>query len=156
MKYGDLITVGLKCYNQRGTIGAALDAALCQTYRPLQVIVADDGSTDGSYELLQDRIAARTAQDVEVVLLRNEVNLGNMGNWLRICAAAKGEWLVKADGDDASEPNRAVGAGPAPADGPRRARGRCHGESKMVNCRSFNEKMERCLCTLSIKSSAGS
>lgn len=83
MKYGDLMTVGLKCYNQRGTIGAALEAALCQTYRPLQVVVSDDGSADGSYELLQDWIAARTAQDVEVVLLRNETNLGNMGNWLR-------------------------------------------------------------------------
>lgn len=106
MKYGDLITVGLKCYNQRGTIGAALEAALCQTYRPLQVAVSDDGSTDGSYELLQERIAARAARDVEVVLLRNETNLGNMGNWLRICAASKGEWIVKADGDDASEPDR--------------------------------------------------
>ena len=67
MKYGDLITVGLKCYNQRGTIGAALEAALCQTYRPLQVVVSDDGSTDGSYELLRERIAARAARDVKVL-----------------------------------------------------------------------------------------
>ena len=101
-----LISVVTPCFNVEPFLDTFFGSILGQSYPHFELICVDDGSTDGSYEFLQDRIAARTAQDVEVVLLRNEVNLGNMGNWLRICAAAKGEWLVKADGDDASEPNR--------------------------------------------------
>lgn len=101
-----LVTIGIKCFNQEATIGAAIEAALKQTYRPLEIVISDDGSTDGSFGVIEDVLNAGHDPSITVVLNRNETNLGNMGNWLKICELAKGEWIVKADGDDLSEPTR--------------------------------------------------
>lgn len=103
---GMLITLGVKCHNQRRTVGAAIEAAFGQTYRPLEIVVSDDGSTDGSWELIRELCRGREEPGLKVVLNRNPVNLGNMGNWLRICELSHGEWIVKADGDDISESSR--------------------------------------------------
>ncbi len=46
---GMLVTIGVKCFNQEKYIGAAVRAALRQTHRPLEVVVCDDASTDGSW-----------------------------------------------------------------------------------------------------------
>ena len=48
----------------------------------------------------------RRPDAAKVVLNRNATNRGNLGNWLAICSMAKGELLVKADGDDVSLPER--------------------------------------------------
>jgi glycosyltransferase involved in cell wall biosynthesis len=102
-----LFTIGVKCFNQAAFIESALEGAFAQTYRPLEIVVSDDGSTDGSWDII-GRVAARHRDmpGVSVVLSRNECNLGNMGNWMRIGELAHGEWIVKADGDDISEPTR--------------------------------------------------
>ena len=108
-----LVSFCLKSYNQRQYILAALEGALSQTYRPLEIVISDDGSTDGSWEAIQEKVAAfRATASGEVlarlsfVLNRNETNLGNLGNWERICELAHGALLVKADGDDVSLPER--------------------------------------------------
>lgn len=100
-----LVTIGVKCFNQKATIGTAIEAALNQTYRPLEVVISDDGSTDGCWEVIETFARARKL-GLTVVARRSETNEGNMGNWLKICELAKGEWIVKADGDDLSEPTR--------------------------------------------------
>lgn len=107
---GRLVTIGLKACNQRATIEAALKGALAQTYRPLEIIISDDGSTDGTIEVIGEKVNGEGVKDlgdeIRVVVNRNERNLGNMGNWLKICELAHGEWIVKCDGDDISEPTR--------------------------------------------------
>lgn len=112
------VTIGVKCFNQEASIGAAVKGALSQTYRPLEVVVSDDGSKDGSWTAIRsvleesgfaedDGVWRKKGDDgVRVILNRNAVNRGNLGNWMSVCALAHGEWLVKADGDDVSEPNR--------------------------------------------------
>lgn len=110
MSEDGLVTIGLKAYNQRATIGAALEGVLSQTYRPLEVVISDDGSSDGTWEELERLVGEKRRDgdgcEVRIVLNRNETNLGNMGNWLQICELAHGEWIVKCDGDDISEPTR--------------------------------------------------
>ena len=101
-----LISFCQLCYNQRQWIGAALEAAFAQTYRPLEIIISDDGSTDGSAEFIQDYIAAHAPTDVTVIFNRNPANLGILGNWLKMASFSHGELLVKADGDDISLPER--------------------------------------------------
>ena len=103
-----LVSFCVKCFNQRRFIGAALEGAFAQTYRPLELVVSDDGSDDGSWEVIEAAVRdyRRGGGDLTVIVNRNEKNLGNLGNWLKICELAHGELLVKADGDDVSLPER--------------------------------------------------
>jgi len=104
-----LVSFCVKSYNQRPYLRAALEGALAQTYRPLEIVVSDDASTDGSWELIQSSFAKATEDrelGISVVLNRNARNLGSLGNWEKLCELAHGELIVKADGDDVSLPER--------------------------------------------------
>lgn len=102
-----LVSFCLKAYNQRTTIGAALDGAFAQTYRPLELVICDDGSTDGTWEVIRSRVwGVPQRDDFRIVLHRNASNLGNAKNWEMCGKVAHGELLVKADGDDISLPER--------------------------------------------------
>ena len=105
---GPLVSFCIMCYNQERYIGEALEGAFAQTYRPLEIVISDDASTDRSWEIVQAAVAEyRCRPDaVKVVLNRNASNRGNIGNWVAICALANGRLLVKADGDDVSLPER--------------------------------------------------
>ena len=100
----------LKAYNQKEFIGEALEGALGQTYRPLEIVICDDHSTDGTWELLVEKVEmwrrANCDLAIAVVLHRNETNLGNCKNWEMCGKLAHGELLIKADGDDVSLPER--------------------------------------------------
>ena len=102
-----LVSFCLKSYNGRRYLREALDGAFSQTYRPLEIVISDDASTDGSWEFIQEEVGRRDPGDgVSVLLNRNPANLGNLGSWERLCELAHGELLVKADGDDVSLPER--------------------------------------------------
>ena len=106
---GPLVSFCVKCYNQERYIGEALEGAFAQTYRPLEIIISDDASTDRSWEIIQAAASDYRQRPgaAKVLLNRNASNQGNLGNWLSICSLAKGDLLVKADGDDISFPERA-------------------------------------------------
>ncbi|MBO7482675.1 MAG: glycosyltransferase [Kiritimatiellae bacterium] len=103
-----LVSLCLMCCNQERYIADALRGAFAQTYRPLEIVVSDDASTDRSWEIVESAVAEyrRRPDAVGVVVSRNARNLGITGNWSRLCSLAKGELLVKADGDDVSLPDR--------------------------------------------------
>lgn len=104
-----LVSICIKCYNQEHYIRNALEAAFSQKYNgDMEIIISDDASSDGSVEIIKSCIAEYKAGGGKsrVVFLRNERNLGNVGNWQALCKAARGDILVKMDGDDISMPNR--------------------------------------------------
>ena len=103
-----LVSFCVMCYNQERYIGEALEGAFAQTYRPLEIVISDDASTDQSWGIITKAVAEyrRRPDAAEVVLNRNESNQGDIGNWITLCSLTKGRLLVKADGDDVSLPER--------------------------------------------------
>ena len=99
------ISFCMTSHNQREYAILALKAALAQDYPNMEIIVADDASTDGSAEALMK--IAEESRRANVRILTSERNLGNIGNFERLFLAARGEFIIEADGDDISEPNRA-------------------------------------------------
>lgn len=100
-----LLSLILITYKQEQTVAAALEAALAQTYSPLEIIVSDDASPDASFAVLQ-QVAAAYQGPHKLVVSRNERNLGIGGNLSHAVALSKGDMLVIAAGDDISVPQR--------------------------------------------------
>ncbi len=89
MRFSIVIT----SYNQRAFIGAAVDSALAQSHTAQEVIVVDDGSVDGSVEVLEE-------YGHEIRLVKFAGNRGAIAARNRGAAEAEGEYLVFLDGDD--------------------------------------------------------
>lgn len=95
----ELVSVVMCTYNGRRFVGEQLRSILEQTYLPLEVIVADDASTDDTYEILQQY----AAKDIRIRLYRNEKNEGYNTNFSNACARSTGEYIAIADQDDVWE-----------------------------------------------------
>ena len=100
-----LVSFCLFAYNQADFIREAVDAALSQSYEPLEIILSDDCSSDETFRIMQEMTADYRGPH-NVILNRNATNLG-LGahiNW--VAARARGKWLVMAAGDDVSARER--------------------------------------------------
>jgi len=97
-----LITIGMTAYNAEGTIERAVSSALAQTWRPIEVVVADDCSTDGTNAIL-NRLAEN---HTELRVFSNAINGGVAVSRNRILAEARGEFVAFFDDDDESLPER--------------------------------------------------
>src|SRR5262249_9158876 len=91
------VSVVIPAYNAQETIERAVMTVVNQTRPPLEVIVVDDASKDGTREVVR-RLAEA---DPRVKLLVNEVNRGPSGSRNRGFKAAQGEWVAIQDADDA-------------------------------------------------------
>lgn len=101
-----LLSLVLFSYNQRPYLPAAVASVLAQTYSPLQIILSDDASTDGSADHLVD-IANRYTGPHEILLNLNPHNLGFAEHINQVVRKCRGELIIVAAGDDISEPTRA-------------------------------------------------
>ena len=106
MEDAPLVSFCLMSCRQRDLIREAFQAAMDQDYEPLEILVSDDNSQDGTWEIIQ-QMAGEYKGPHKIILNRNEPNLGTIRNWQKLCSMASGEILIKADGDDVSYPFRA-------------------------------------------------
>lgn len=83
------VSICIPTYNGAQYLEACLDSVLNQTYKNIEILVVDDGSTDATLAILE-RYAA---SDQRIRLVRNEHNLGLVGNWNRCIEQAQGEWI---------------------------------------------------------------
>jgi len=96
------ISVIVAAYNAEPYIRRGVESVLAQTMQDLEVIVADDGSADGTCDVVE----ALEAQDSRVKLVRNEKNGGPGYARNAALRAASGEWVAVLDADDWFEPRR--------------------------------------------------
>ncbi len=105
MKDKPLVSYCLFTYNQEAYVRESLEAALAQSYSPLEIVVSDDCSSDGTVSVLREVIAAYSG-DHHVKFNVNEENLGIGGHvskvLLELCS---GEYFVLVGGDDISSPD---------------------------------------------------
>lgn len=101
-----LVSLCLIAYDQERFVTEAVEAALAQTYAPLEIILSDDASTDGTFERIR-RAADRYDGPARVVLNRNRANLGLAAHVnLLTHRLATGSLVALAAGDDVSAPDR--------------------------------------------------
>lgn len=105
-KQKPLISYILITYNQESFVQEALDGAFSQTYSPLEIIIADDGSKDNTTLVISEAIADYKGPH-KVTFLHNEKNVGIAKNVNNAMAHANGEYFIIAAGDDKSLPERA-------------------------------------------------
>jgi glycosyltransferase involved in cell wall biosynthesis len=85
-------------YNGARWVGEALESALAQTYGPLEVLVLDNGSTDGTLDVV------RSYGDPRVRVSVNERNIGIIANHNQCIRLARGPLIKFLHSDDALEP----------------------------------------------------
>lgn len=90
----------MPAYNNGKYLNEAIDSMLAQTFTDFELIVLDDGSIDNTQEV----VTAYT--DPRVVYQRSQQNLGLAHNLNIGLKMARGEFIVRMDGDDISLPNR--------------------------------------------------
>lgn len=94
----ELISVVIPAYNARHTLPATLESLFAQTWPHLEIIVVDDGSTDGTAQML--------AQYGARVRLLSQPNGGLARARATGVAAARGQWIALLDADDLCRPER--------------------------------------------------
>ncbi len=97
---GTIISVVVPIYNAEKYIRRCVDSILSQTYRNLEVILVDDGSTDETPELLDDY----AGKDDRVRVIHKE-NVGHAHSRNQGLLAATGEFITFMDCDDYMHPD---------------------------------------------------
>lgn len=95
------VSILIPVYNRGDFIAECIQSALGQTYTDFEVVVVDNASDDGTWEICQ-RFAA---QDHRVRVFRNDTNIGPVRNWKRCADEAKGEFSKILFSDDTLEPD---------------------------------------------------
>lgn len=95
-----LVTVYLPTRNRLSLLRRAVDSVLSQDYANVELVVVDDGSSDGTTEYL----AARAVGDDRLRVLWNDENQGACRSRNAAIAAARGEFVTGLDDDDYFEP----------------------------------------------------
>lgn len=87
-----LLSVIILSYNRRDELAECLESVFAQDYRPLEVVVVDNGSEDASVEMMKKRFP-------QVKLVALEENIGACGGRNRALEEAGGRFVIQIDND---------------------------------------------------------
>lgn len=89
-----LVSVVIPTYNVENYVRQAIQSVLDQSYQYFEVLVIDDGSTDGTVDVI------KAFSDSRIRLMINKLNSGPAFSRNRGIEHAKGEWIAFLDSDD--------------------------------------------------------
>ncbi len=96
-----LLSILLLCHNEAVFIRRAMRSILAQSLDwPVEIILMDDASVDGSAALVQAEMAAAGRPGYSLRVIRSEKNLGNGAAFVTALQAARGQYYHVLDGDD--------------------------------------------------------
>ena len=96
-----LVTVGIPTYDRRDSLLRAVASVLAQSYRPIDLVICDNASADGTREACQG-LAARHQ---EIRYIRQERNVGPTANFNRVFGEARGPYFMWLGDDDWLDPD---------------------------------------------------
>lgn len=94
------ISVIMPVYNGEKYLKEAIDSILKQTFSDFELLLINDGSTDSTEAII------KSYDDVRIVYIKNEKNLGLIKTLNKGLDIAKGEFIARMDQDDISHPER--------------------------------------------------
>ena len=94
------VSVAIATFNRASMVGQAIAAALGQSHPPDEIVVADDASTDSSWQVLEE--LARSTPSLR--LFRRERNSGGAENWSFAIGQARGDYIAWCSDDDRFAP----------------------------------------------------
>jgi len=96
-----LVSIMVPVYNRRRLLVECLESALAQTWRDLEVVVVDNASTDGTWDVCREFARA----DSRVRIFRNSNNIGPVRNWQRCFREAQSRYGKLLFSDDVLSPH---------------------------------------------------
>lgn len=94
------VSIGMAVFNGAAHIREALDSLLAQTFSDFELIISDNGSTDGTAELCADY----ASRDARIRFTAQPTNLGPSRNFAFVLEAARAPFFMFAAHDDRWEP----------------------------------------------------
>ncbi len=91
-----MVSVGLPVYNEGRFIRRSIESLLSQTYGNMEIIVSDNGSTDGTWDIISEYAHA----DSRIRPIRQKNNIGSNSNFMYVLNQARGAYFFWAGGDD--------------------------------------------------------
>ena len=95
-----LVSIIVSVYNTHAYLAACIDSVLAQTYTHWELLIMDDGSTDGSSVICDDY-----AQRDNRICVTHKTNTGKADSCNQAISIAKGEYITFLDSDDWLEPS---------------------------------------------------
>jgi glycosyltransferase involved in cell wall biosynthesis len=95
-----LISVGLPVYNGERYVGKAIESVLAQTFPDFELVICDNGSTDGTERICRDYVA----NDGRIRYFRNATNVGAAANFSRVFEISTGQYFRWLSADDLIAP----------------------------------------------------
>jgi predicted O-linked N-acetylglucosamine transferase (SPINDLY family)/glycosyltransferase involved in cell wall biosynthesis len=96
-----LVSILIHTYNRKKLLALAIESALAQTMTDFELVIADNASTDGAWEVCQE-FATR---DPRVRIFQNEINIGAGFNGLRAMSECRGKYVKILYSDDLMSPD---------------------------------------------------
>ncbi|MDR1456606.1 MAG: glycosyltransferase family 2 protein [Puniceicoccales bacterium] len=90
------VSIIMPVYNGESFLSRAMDSAMRQTFKNIEIICVDDGSTDGSLNILEGY--ARI--DPRIIILQNGINCGTTYSRVRGALESRGKFIIFLDSDD--------------------------------------------------------
>lgn len=96
-----LLTIIVPIYNREKYLRESLDSVLSQTYKNLEIILADDGSTDNSLNIMKEY--SRSDSRIKIITHKN---IGICETIRRAVLISNGDYIARCDSDDVNEVDR--------------------------------------------------
>lgn len=97
-----LVSIALAAYNGQKYIEKQLISLVNQDYKNLEIVISDDCSTDGTWDILE----SYAKKDSRIRLLPRDFNRGYVNNFIRVFGECRGELISPSDQDDIWYPEK--------------------------------------------------